>query len=59
MNYRDGDKQSTRYYNFGSSEDDDTEKQKDENHVHSPKHNVTTDSLVKWFVNNKSSKEQL
>ncbi|MNX82069.1 Hercynine oxygenase [compost metagenome] len=43
-NYRDGDKQSTRYYDFGSSEDgekvDDSKRMYD-----SPKHNVTTDSL--------------
>jgi len=45
INYRDGDKQSSRYYNFGSSESD-TEKEKDiEKMYNSPKHNVTTDSL--------------
>ncbi|MFV8362255.1 gliding motility lipoprotein GldJ [Flavobacterium sp. ZT3P35] len=55
--YRDGDKQSTRYYNFGSSEDD-TEKQKDEKTMYnSPKHNVTTDSLGKMVRKyDKSSK---
>jgi gliding motility-associated lipoprotein GldJ len=47
INYRDGDKQSTRYYNFGSSEAD-TEKQKGEKTMYnSPIHNVTTDSLGK------------
>ena len=47
INYRDGDKQSSRYYNFGSSESD-TEKEKDiEKMYNSPKHNVTTDSLGK------------
>ena len=47
INYRDGDKQSTRYYNFGSSESD-NEKQKEEKIMYnSPKHNVTTDSLGK------------
>ncbi|MFV8270657.1 gliding motility lipoprotein GldJ [Flavobacterium sp. GT2N3] len=47
VNYRDGDKQSTRYYNFGSSEAD-TEKQKDEKSMYNfPRHNVTTDSLGK------------
>ncbi len=57
VNYRDGDKQSTRYYNFGSSEDD-TEKQKDEKTMYnSPKHNVTTDSLGKMVRKyDKSSK---
>ncbi len=44
-NYRDGDKQSTRYFDFGSSEDDDA-KTKDKHIMYdSPKHNVTTDSL--------------
>ena len=47
VNYRDGDKQSTRYYNFGASEDD-TPKQKEEKTMYNaPKHNVTTDSLGK------------
>jgi gliding motility-associated lipoprotein GldJ len=47
INYRDGDKQSTRYYDFGSSESD-NEKQKQEKIMYnSPKHNVTTDSLGK------------
>ena len=57
VNYRDGDKQSTRYYNFGSSEDD-TDKQKDEKTMYnSPKHNVTTDSLGKMVRKyDKSSK---
>jgi len=44
INYRDGDKQSTRYFDFGSSEEgekvDDAKRMYD-----SPKHNVTTDSL--------------
>ncbi|KDN55429.1 gliding motility lipoprotein GldJ [Flavobacterium seoulense] len=45
INYRDGDKQSSRFYNFGSSEAD-SEKEKDiEKMYNSPKHNVTTDSL--------------
>ncbi len=57
VNYRDGDKQSTRYYNFGSSEED-TDKQKDEKTMYnSPKHNVTTDSLGKMVRKyDKSSK---
>jgi gliding motility-associated lipoprotein GldJ len=57
INYRDGDKQSSRYYNFGSSEAD-TEKQKDEKIMYnSPKHNVTTDSLGKMVRKyDKSSK---
>jgi gliding motility-associated lipoprotein GldJ len=56
VNYRDGDKQSTRYYNFGSESE--TEKQKDEKIMYnSPKHNVTTDSLGKMVRKyDKSSK---
>jgi gliding motility-associated lipoprotein GldJ len=43
-NYRDGDKQSTRYFDFGKSEDGD--KMVDSKRMYdSPKHNVTTDSL--------------
>lgn len=43
-NYRDGDKQSTRYFDFGSSEEGD--KITDAKRMYdSPKHNVTTDSL--------------
>ncbi|MFV5693446.1 gliding motility lipoprotein GldJ [Flavobacterium sp. LT1R49] len=57
INYRDGDKQSTRYYNFGSSESE-NEKQKQEKIMYnSPKHNVTTDSLGKMVRKyDKSSK---
>ncbi|GAA4080755.1 gliding motility lipoprotein GldJ [Flavobacterium cheonanense] len=44
-NYRDGDKQSTRYFDFGSSEEGDG-KLKDEQRMYdSPKHNVSTDSI--------------
>ena len=43
INYRDGDRQSSKYYNFGSSEAD-NEKEIDKMY-NSPKHNVTTDSL--------------
>ncbi|MES2240632.1 MAG: gliding motility lipoprotein GldJ [Bacteroidota bacterium] len=44
INYRDGDKQSSKYYNFGASES--KEKEKDiEKMYNSPVHNVTTDSL--------------
>lgn len=46
-NYRDGDKQSTRYFKFGSSEEGDEKgKLKDTQRMYdSPKHNVSTDSL--------------
>lgn len=43
INYRDGDKQSSKYYNFGESESD--KAKSDKNMYNSPKHNVTTDSL--------------
>ncbi|HLF51294.1 gliding motility lipoprotein GldJ [Flavobacterium sp.] len=44
-NYRDGDKQSTRYFDFGSS-DEGSDKLTDAQRMYdSPKHNVTTDSL--------------
>jgi gliding motility-associated lipoprotein GldJ len=45
-NYRDGDKQSTRYFDFGSSDSEDGDKLKDEQRMYdSPKHNVSVDSL--------------
>lgn len=44
-NYRDGDKQSTRYFKFGDAEED-VSKMKDNQRMYdSPKHNVSTDSL--------------
>jgi gliding motility-associated lipoprotein GldJ len=56
-NYRDGDKQSTRYFDFGSSEEDNG-KLKDEQRMYdSPKHNVSADSLgVLQRAYDKSSK---
>ncbi len=42
--YRDGDKQSTRYFDFGGAEDADLEKE-GKRMYDSPKHNITTDSL--------------
>jgi gliding motility-associated lipoprotein GldJ len=45
VSYRDGDRQSTKYFNFGDSESD-SKKGKDEKSMYnSPKHNVTIDSL--------------
>jgi gliding motility-associated lipoprotein GldJ len=46
-NYRDGDKQSSRYFKFGSSEEGDEKgKMRDDQRMYdSPKHNVATDSL--------------
>ncbi|TRX20673.1 gliding motility lipoprotein GldJ [Flavobacterium franklandianum] len=55
-NYRDGDKQSSRYFNFADSETD-SKKGADMGMYNSPKHNVTTDSLGnmvrKYDKNNK------
>jgi gliding motility-associated lipoprotein GldJ len=45
INYRDGDKQSSLYYNFGPSESETDKEKEDHNMYNSPKHNVTTDSL--------------
>jgi len=45
INYRDGDKQSTRYFDFGSSEEGDGKVDDSKRMYDSPKHNVTTDSL--------------
>ncbi|MGV3695606.1 gliding motility lipoprotein GldJ [Flavobacterium sp.] len=46
-NYRDGDKQSTRYFKFGASEEGDEKgKLRDDQRMYdSPRHNVSTDSL--------------
>jgi gliding motility-associated lipoprotein GldJ len=44
-NYRDGDKQSTRYFDFGSSEEGDGKLKDDQRMYDSPKHNVSTDSI--------------
>ncbi len=45
-NYRDGDKQSTRYFDFGTSEEIEDAKSNEQHKMYdSPQHNVTTDSL--------------
>lgn len=55
INYRDGDKQSTIYYDFGSSEAENDKNIK--NMYNSPKHNVKADSLGKMVRKyDKSSK---
>lgn len=47
INYRDGDKQSTRFYDFGNTGDE-TKGEKDARKMYnSPKHNVAVDSLGK------------
>jgi gliding motility-associated lipoprotein GldJ len=56
-NYRDGDKQSTRYFNFGDSESTTKKGNDDKVMYNAPKHNVTVDSLGnmvrKYDKNNK------
>ena len=47
IGYRDGDKQSSKYYNFGSSEAGSDKEKNIEKMYNSPVHNVTTDSLGK------------
>ena len=42
INYRDGDKQSSKYFDFGDSE---SGSKADQAMYNSPKHNITTDSL--------------
>jgi hypothetical protein len=55
VNYRDGDKQSTRYYILVLQNDTENKRWK-KNHAQ-PKHNVTTDSLGKMVRKyDKSSK---
>jgi len=44
-NYRDGDKQSTRYFDFGSSEEGDGKLSDEKRMYDSPKHNVSSDSI--------------
>lgn len=44
-NYRDGDKQSTRYFKFGNSEEEDGKNKTQQRMYDSPVHNVTVDSL--------------
>ncbi|OCB74362.1 gliding motility lipoprotein GldJ [Flavobacterium crassostreae] len=45
INYRDGDKQSSKYYDFGMSESNNDDESATKKMYNSPKHNVTTDSL--------------
>ena len=57
VNYRDGDKQSTRYFNFADAESSDKKGKEGTDMYNSPKHNVTTDSLGKMVRKyDKSSK---
>ena len=44
-NYRDGDKQSTRYFDFGGSEEGDGKLKSEQRMYDSPVHNVSTDSI--------------
>ena len=46
INYRDGDKQSTRYYKFGTSDEEADKKTLEKQRMYnSPEHNVSVDSL--------------
>lgn len=45
INYRDGDKQSTKYYKFGAADADSGKMSEKESMYNSPKHNVKIDSL--------------
>jgi gliding motility-associated lipoprotein GldJ len=46
INYRDGDKQSTRYFKFGTSDEEADKKTSEKQKMYdSPEHNVSTDSL--------------
>ena len=45
VNYRDGDAQSSKYFNFGESGNDNKKGKEERDMYNSPKHNVTTDSL--------------
>ena len=58
VNYRDGDKQSSRYYNFGESESDDEKTKSDKTMYNSPIHNVKTDSLGKMVRKYDSSNKR-
>ncbi|GGA84253.1 gliding motility lipoprotein GldJ [Flavobacterium palustre] len=49
IGYRDGDKQSSKYYNFGASEADGEKEKNIAKMYNSPVHNVTTDSLGKMI----------
>ena len=45
INYRDGDKQSTRFFKFGDAEEGDSKVKEGQRMYDSPKHNVSVDSL--------------
>ena len=47
INYRDGDKQSTKYYDFGETDESDEKNKFEKSMYNSPRHNVKTDSLGK------------
>jgi gliding motility-associated lipoprotein GldJ len=46
-NYRDGDKESSKFFNLSDSGTDDNKTKEERQMYNSPKHNVTTDSLGK------------
>ncbi|MFN7044993.1 MAG: gliding motility lipoprotein GldJ [Flavobacterium sp.] len=47
INYRDGDRQSTRYYKFGGSEEESEGKDDNKRMYEAPKHSITADSIGK------------
>jgi gliding motility-associated lipoprotein GldJ len=47
VNYRDGDKQSSKFFNFADAESTDKKANDERDMYNSPKHNVSTDSLGK------------
>ncbi|SHG25538.1 protein involved in gliding motility GldJ [Flavobacterium fluvii] len=47
INYRDGDKQSTKFFNFADAESTNKKANEGRDMYNSPKHNVSTDSLGK------------
>jgi gliding motility-associated lipoprotein GldJ len=48
-NYRDGDRQSTRYYKFGGSEEESEAKDDNKRMYEAPKHSITADSIGKMI----------
>lgn len=57
-NYRDGDKQSSRYFDFGSSENADETLSDKKRMYDSPIHNVSTDSIGKMIRKFDKSKDR-
>ena len=58
INYRDGDKQSTKYYDFGETDESDEKSKSEKKMYNSPRHNVLTDSLGKMIRKYDSSNKR-